>query len=127
SCSVRPRLDSCPVSARTAIFFFQAEDGIRDPLVTGVQTCALPICLVSLRIGVVPLMAMIRTRAAAGNDTRPAEQPRFFLRADAEIGRASCRERVSSWGAAGAVEGKRRARTRSIPPRPYSASGPQTW
>src|SRR5207247_7842802 len=26
-------------------FFFQAEDGIRDPLVTGVQTCALPIWL----------------------------------------------------------------------------------
>src|SRR5205823_11547138 len=25
------------------IFFFQAEDGIRDKLVTGVQTCALPI------------------------------------------------------------------------------------
>src|SRR5207244_10487043 len=24
--------------------FFQAEDGIRDDLVTGVQTCALPIC-----------------------------------------------------------------------------------
>src|SRR5438552_19105222 len=30
-------------------FFFQAEDGIRDDLVTGVQTCALPIscCLPS--------------------------------------------------------------------------------
>src|SRR5262249_58457063 len=27
-------------------FFFQAEDGIRDWSVTGVQTCALPICLV---------------------------------------------------------------------------------
>ena len=26
-------------------FFFQAEDGIRDDLVTGVQTCALPIYL----------------------------------------------------------------------------------
>src|SRR5260370_14882573 len=26
-------------------FFFQAEDGIRDSSVTGVQTCALPICL----------------------------------------------------------------------------------
>src|ERR1041385_9396906 len=26
-------------------FFFQAEDGIRDVAVTGVQTCALPICL----------------------------------------------------------------------------------
>ena len=25
------------------IFFFQAEDGIRDTSVTGVQTCALPI------------------------------------------------------------------------------------
>src|SRR5690625_7565213 len=27
----------------TIIFFFQAEDGIRDGHVTGVQTCALPI------------------------------------------------------------------------------------
>src|SRR5690554_7285256 len=26
-----------------AVFFFQAEDGIRDADVTGVQTCALPI------------------------------------------------------------------------------------
>src|SRR5207247_7263815 len=26
-----------------SLCFFQAEDGIRDPLVTGVQTCALPI------------------------------------------------------------------------------------
>src|SRR5207244_8890073 len=29
--------------SRTCFFFFQAEDGIRDDLVTGVQTCALPI------------------------------------------------------------------------------------
>src|SRR5690625_7754290 len=28
---------------RISIFFFQAEDGIRDGHVTGVQTCALPI------------------------------------------------------------------------------------
>src|SRR5690348_8191183 len=28
---------------RVKIFFFQAEDGIRDGRVTGVQTCALPI------------------------------------------------------------------------------------
>src|SRR2546427_5723296 len=27
----------------SAVFFFQAEDGIRDLTVTGVQTCALPI------------------------------------------------------------------------------------
>src|SRR3712207_8604260 len=29
-------------------FFFQAEDGIRDIGVTGVQTCALPICVYNL-------------------------------------------------------------------------------
>src|SRR3989441_7839531 len=29
-------------------FFFQAEDGIRDKLVTGVQTCALPIFVLVL-------------------------------------------------------------------------------
>src|SRR5215218_3729815 len=31
-------------AAIDAIFFFQAEDGIRSHCVTGVQTCALPIC-----------------------------------------------------------------------------------
>src|SRR5690349_22953884 len=31
-------------------FFFQAEDGIRDLYVTGVQTCALPICGVDVTI-----------------------------------------------------------------------------
>src|SRR5690606_40710171 len=31
----------------TIFFFFQAEDGIRDFHVTGVQTCALPICPIS--------------------------------------------------------------------------------
>src|SRR5438105_11885747 len=33
----------CRLSIWTLFFFFQAEDGIRDPLVTVVQTCALPI------------------------------------------------------------------------------------
>src|SRR5258708_16978565 len=32
-------------------FFFQAEDGIRDDLVTGVQTCALPISSLSDGVG----------------------------------------------------------------------------
>src|SRR5688572_17975241 len=35
------RIDSSSVGP--LIFFFQAEDGIRDLTVTGVQTCALPI------------------------------------------------------------------------------------
>src|SRR5438034_7670046 len=33
-------IDTCS----SVFFFFQAEDGIRDHCVTGVQTCALPIC-----------------------------------------------------------------------------------
>src|SRR6476619_8218461 len=33
---------------RLCFFFFQAEDGIRDWSVTGVQTCALPILIVAL-------------------------------------------------------------------------------
>src|SRR5258708_39038989 len=40
-------------------FFFQAEDGIRDDLVTGVQTCALPIC----RVGALPLARRADLRA----------------------------------------------------------------
>ena len=31
------------LAGASSVFFFQAEDGIRDDLVTGVQTCALPI------------------------------------------------------------------------------------
>src|ERR1039457_3140984 len=39
-------------------FFFQAEDGIRDYKVTGVQTCALPICYAaaSCRFVLCPVM-----------------------------------------------------------------------
>src|SRR5687767_15199953 len=33
------------IGARIVFFFFQAEDGIRDKLVTGLQTCALPILI----------------------------------------------------------------------------------
>src|SRR2546429_9005521 len=37
------------------VFFFQAEDGIRDVAVTGVQTCALPIYFPNHRITPVPV------------------------------------------------------------------------
>src|SRR5256885_6961115 len=37
------------------VFFFQAEDGIRDYKVTGVQTCALPILLRDAEVGWVRL------------------------------------------------------------------------
>src|SRR2546430_7112160 len=35
--------DSQNITCGSSFFFFQAEDGIRDLTVTGVQTCALPI------------------------------------------------------------------------------------
>src|SRR5579862_10068555 len=34
---------NCRSVVKVFVFFFQAEDGIRDGTVTGVQTCALPI------------------------------------------------------------------------------------
>src|SRR3989440_7610716 len=45
SCGSAVCADSWRPSYRVRIFFFQAEDGIRYLIVTGVQTCALPISL----------------------------------------------------------------------------------
>src|SRR2546422_3256496 len=84
-------------------FFFQAEDGIRDVAVTGVQTCALPISrppsplrrrLRSAgegRKGLGGRAARLRIYplAAGRGDPRPYQSTRRV-----EIGRASCRERV---------------------------------
>src|SRR5258708_16680751 len=97
-------------------FFFQAEDGIRDDLVTGVQTCALPIWLlttiVRLRrrcapgereIGVIPAQPHDRREQPGRRDgPRFAEDapgphgslPEAAQRVPQQSGRASCRERV---------------------------------
>src|SRR5439155_10943808 len=40
-------------------FFFQAEDGIRDGHVTGVQTCALPILVRSISTDIAPSWGLI--------------------------------------------------------------------
>src|SRR5438552_13093250 len=94
------------------VFFFQAEDGIRDDLVTGVQTCALPIC----RAGAAPLAVAAGT---AGFSSPLAESrkvrtplpswPRTSgsLPAPKKIGRASCRERVEISEVGGAVKEKK--------------------
>src|SRR5256886_5412574 len=42
------RLSLFIVGLVCVVFFFQAEDGIRDLTVTGVQTCALPIFIGSI-------------------------------------------------------------------------------
>src|SRR2546421_1681453 len=87
-------------------FFFQAEDGIRDLIVTGVQTCALPISLgraehAADRRAAAPARRVARDPPGARRaedrmrhsvfPRRATAPPR---RARAQIGRASCRERV---------------------------------
>src|SRR5688572_32729162 len=90
-------------------FFFQAEDGIRDLTVTGVQTCALPISAAAggdraarggLRVCEVPRAcdaalddALVRGRDP-GRRPDPLHPGPGLRRPPAEIGRASCRERV---------------------------------
>src|SRR5437867_7078585 len=60
-------------------FFFQAEDGIRDRTVTGVQTCALPIWMVDGR----PMpMSMVAPYGVAGD---PPSQPRVPLHPNADV------------------------------------------
>src|SRR5258706_7836005 len=95
-------LGTC-VLALFFFFFFQAEDGIRDWSVTGVQTCALPISLVQPvpRVERLDDRAVDRLEVSVDRhiavepcelsvvDHHPAERPR-----QREIGRASCRERV---------------------------------
>ena len=51
------------------IFFFQAEDGIRDYKVTGVQTCALPIWFQwsPIKKCVVPMFPCLGTEGSKGS------------------------------------------------------------
>src|SRR2546430_3466408 len=93
------------VACFSVIFFFQAEDGIRDLTVTGVQTCALPISGAPvLLIG--KHSAKLRIAERRGIETTTARQAakrkrEFDVTVEAsgvaegfKIGRASCRERV---------------------------------
>src|SRR5437763_13483471 len=89
---------TCPVFLSflfSFFFFFQAEDGIRDTSVTGVQTCALPIFQI--------VFNLLQTLAGAGRKQVSCQTP-----VTQEIGRASCRERVEISVVAGAVKKKKR-------------------
>ena len=70
-----------------AFFFFQAEDGIRDWSVTGVQTCALPIYAWNAPPTKAVMVGDYKFDLMAG---QRAETATVYI----EIGRASCRERV---------------------------------
>src|SRR2546429_8149808 len=105
---------------RDAVFFFQAEDGIRDVAVTGVQTCALPISFFVQAENIRKRLDGWKKAVAEGHEignhsnTHPCTANYSFSRlnalenytlemmaaqldganAEIEIGRASCRERV---------------------------------
>src|SRR5437870_6053897 len=102
-------------------FFFQAEDGIRDGHVTGVQTCALPILEESILLASLgeaqgresprlrqdlleewnlPRGPVARMQTQSPRAPQPP-QPQ-------EIGRASCREREEKEVGEGAVKEERR-------------------
>src|SRR5699024_11644163 len=95
------------------MFFFQAEDGIRDRNVTGVQTCALPISADSrrqpFRMREVTFEAeadrMVATTDqlvdAVGKTRRPQSPRAALANYRKEIGRASCRERVTTTAQSG--------------------------
>src|SRR5437773_9930774 len=86
--------------ALACFFFFQAEDGIRDRDVTGVQTCALPICgfrtvLANRGSSSARNPTSVR-RSRLASSVSPSIVATKLSRL--EIGRASCRERVESAG-----------------------------
>src|SRR5699024_12075004 len=108
-------------------FFFQAEDGIRDRNVTGVQTCALPIFIHFFLIGrpnvgksslvnailneerVIVSDIEGTTRDAIDTSLkRDGEEFIIIDTAGMKIGRASCRESVES--TVGVERGKKRKR-----------------
>src|SRR6266403_4546314 len=65
-------MSSCipPPNSPQKSFLFQAEDGIRDLYVTGVQTCALPICR---HLGVALVGAIAEPHEAADAQARVEE------------------------------------------------------
>src|SRR5690348_17810444 len=69
---------TCHTSSRVMIyclvFFFQAEDGIRDGRVTGVQTCALPISPTSAARSPTTITCAA-TRSTRSPSTAPATTP----------------------------------------------------
>src|SRR5690606_41022408 len=111
----------------SVLFFFQAEDGIRDFHVTGVQTCALPILLHDGRdladapeggeTDSHPTFSpdgafVVFAHGTSSHATDGAEPPRSALYlVGVEIGSASCRATADILGLArqrGRVERRRR-------------------
>src|SRR5207302_4492153 len=100
------------MSLSVAFFFFQAEDGIRDFHVTGVQTCALPISWRGRRRARKSPSIILRPASPPATARQRITNPRIggrFFRfmtgwLNSKIGRASYRERVLIAGMCGSRE-----------------------
>src|SRR5947209_20162299 len=88
------------LSRLISVFFFQAEDGIRDIGVTGVQTCALPIYSQRGNYGAEGAGDQVTDKSSGDHDGS------WRNRGDGhgKLGRASGRERVPVSGGAGTVD-----------------------
>src|SRR5207245_8744575 len=105
------------LGARSCVFF-QAEDGIRDATVTGVQTCALPIYpvivggvisrpiywLAKVEYVITPKVAWFFKSVGVIPVNRDAPEHEAL---EKEIGRASCRERGGVGGVGVVVQTER--------------------
>src|SRR5207249_6675940 len=102
---------------RVALFFLQAEDATRAPNVTGVQTFPLPNSTASVALADATMHFTWYTQNvscyanSSGNCDLWAlpgwsSDVRATYTAPPEIGRASCREGVSTWDGAGAMHKK---------------------
>src|SRR2546429_1583492 len=110
--AIRSRAHVCSKSLECLFFFFQAEDGIRDVAVTGVQTCALPIscftalCVVAIARPALPLAAQqggplpappAGTITASGPATQSSTGPREPTRSEERRVGKECRSRWSPY------------------------------
>src|SRR5207244_7784924 len=70
------------------LFFFQAEDGIRDDLVTGVQTCALPIFRRSRHVASPSASPTTSDTTRAGQVRPPATIPNGLRSEERRVGKS---------------------------------------
>src|SRR2546430_10146506 len=82
----------------SSLFFFQAEDGIRDLTVTGVQTCALPICSLkeaSVRMvaTAVLVLVLLPSAPAARSEQARLDKAVDLLQQQSQTGKGRSEER----------------------------------
>src|SRR2546429_3975721 len=91
-------------------FFFQAEDGIRDVAVTGVQTCALPITV----LGPIPSAKVSTATAVKPGDLRRVRTPKRKSCQQVSTKDSQPAERTTSFVTSRLPRSKRTARTASL-------------